>query len=185
MEVKKTITSIFMVPTLKIDRDLLKDNGFINGYIADERRDVQHKDAVCLLFKPQNLDKFRTFLDGEYERTKSVIDDYDYEDGYVVVVYKLDTKWKKDFSLVRQGLYSQTSDKFQAAFPKSVKIVRHGMTIEKTSIQYKIFNKSSDLRDYWEGRLDVAFTDDMELWNGFIIENETLNLHKLKEEQTV
>ncbi len=185
MEVKKTITSIFMVPTLKIDRDKLKENGFINGYSIDKRRDAQYNECIYLLFKPENLDKFRSFLEGEYERTKSVIDDYDYEDGYVVVVYKLDTKWRRDFASVRKGSYSQTSEKFQAMFPKNIKIIRYGMTVEKTSIQYRIFNKTSDLRDYWEDRLDVSFTDDMELWDGFIIENETLDLEKLKQEETV
>lgn len=185
MELKKTITSIFMVPTLMIDRGLLKDNGFINGYSTDKRRDAQHEGCIYLLFKPNNLDKFRLFLDKEYDRTKAVIDDYDYEDGYVVVVYKLDTKWKKDFGLIREGLYSQTSEKFQAVFPKNVKIVRFGMTIEKVSIQHKIFNKTNDLRNYWEEKLDVSFTDDMELWDGFMFDNETLNLDKLKQEETV
>ena len=95
MELKKTITSIFMVPTLKINRDKLKENGYLNGYMSDVRRDVQYQNAVYLLFQPSNLDKFREFLDDEYQRTKQLIDDYDYEDGFVVVVYTLDKKWKK------------------------------------------------------------------------------------------
>jgi hypothetical protein len=185
MEVKKTITSIFMVPTLKIDKDVLKDNGFINGYAMDKEREVHTDGCIYLLFKPKDLDKFRVFLDKEYERTKNVIDDYDYENGHVVVVYKLDTKWKKDFALVREGLYSQTSTKFQAMFPKNIKFVRHGIPIEKVSVQYRIFNKTQDLRDYWEDRLDISFTDDMELWDGFIYDNETLDLEKLKQEETV
>lgn len=185
MEVKKTITSIFMVPTLKIDKEQLTNNGFINGYAIDKRRDAQYEGCVYLLFKPENLDKFREFLDKEYERTKAVIDDYDYEDGYVVVVYKLDTKWKKDFALVREGLYSQTSSKFQAVFPKNIKFIRHGISIEKMSVQYRIFNKTQELRDYWEDRIGISFTDDMELWDGFILENETLDLEKLKQEETV
>lgn len=185
MEVKKTITSIFMVPTLKIDRDKLKENGFINGYSMDSRRDAHYEGCIYLLFKPENLDKFRSFLDGEYERTKTVIDDYDYEDGFVVVVYKLDTKWKKDFANIREGLYSQTSAKFQGIFPKNVKFIRNSITVEKLSVQYRIFNKTQDLRDYWEDRLDISFTEDMELWDGFITENETLDLEKLKQEETV
>ena len=109
-----------MVPTLKIDRGNLRDNGFLNAYVADKGKDIQHKDAIYLLFKPKDLDKFREFLDKEYERTKSVIDDYDYEDGYVVVVYKLNPKWKKDFMLVREGLYSRTSEEFQKLFPQVI-----------------------------------------------------------------
>ena len=40
MERKHTITSIFIVPTLNIDRGKLNDNGFVNGYIKDKKRDV-------------------------------------------------------------------------------------------------------------------------------------------------
>ena len=80
MERKHTITSIFIVPTLSIGKDKLINNGFVNGYIKDGKRDVQYENAVYLLFKPKDLDKFREFLDGEYERTQSLIDDYDYED---------------------------------------------------------------------------------------------------------
>ena len=80
MEIKKTITSIFMVPTLGINKELLKGNGFINGYSKDGSRDVQYQGSVYLLFKPAKLQVFREFLDGEYERTKTIIDDYDYND---------------------------------------------------------------------------------------------------------
>ena len=100
MERKHTITSIFIVPTLSIGREKLIDNGFVNGYIKDGMRDVQYENAVYLLFKPTNLDKFKVFLDKEYEKTKSIIDDYDYEDGYVVVVYEINSKLKNDIESV-------------------------------------------------------------------------------------
>lgn len=185
MEVVKTITSIFMVPTLKIDKDSLNANNFVNGYIQDLRRDVQYKDAVYLLFKPENLDKFREFLDKEYERTKEVIDDYDYEDGYVVVVYTLNKKWKKDFSLVQEGLYSRTSKEFQNIFPKIVKVKKGDLHRDEVSLQFRIFNKTEELRTYWENRLDVEFTEEMELWRMFDMDEEKLDLDKIKEQQLV
>jgi hypothetical protein len=73
MDIKKTITSIFIVPTLSIGRERLLNNGYINGYIKDNRKDIQYDSCVYLLFKPKDLDKFRDFLDEEYERTKSII----------------------------------------------------------------------------------------------------------------
>lgn len=186
MEVRKTITSIFMVPTLKIDRGQLRDNGFLNAYIADQRRDVQHKDAVYLLFKPEDLDKFRDFLETEYQRTKNVIDDYDYEGGYVVVVYKLDSKWKKDFLLVREGLYSKTSESFQNVFPRVIKAdKKRGVIKDQVSLQFRVFTRSEELIKYWENKLDVVFTNDMEVWDGFHVENETLDLDKIKTEELV
>jgi hypothetical protein len=181
MEIKKTITSIFMVPTLKVGKEKLVDNNFINAYSKDGRKDVQYENAVYLLFKPDSLDKFKEFLDGEYERTKNIIDDYDYEDGYVVVVYALNDKFKRDFKLIRQGKYSTTSPEFQALFPKIVKIKKNGLHKDEISLQYRVFNKTEDLRVFWEEKFDVEFDDDMEVWGTFIEEDETLNLNKIKE----
>ena len=185
MELKKTITSIFIVPTLKINRDKLKENGYLNGYMSDVRRDIQYQNAVYLLFQPTNLDRFREFLINESERTRQLIDDYDYEDGFVVVVYTLDKKWKKDFALIREGLYSQTSQEFQDDFPKVIKIIKSGLHRDEISLQYRIFKKTDDLRTYWEERLDMQFTEDMEVWNGFDIDNEELDLDKIKQEELV
>jgi hypothetical protein len=181
MEVKKTVTSIFIVPTLGIGRDNLHDNGYINGYIQDARRDVQYENSVYVVFKPKDLYKFRNFLDKEYERTKQIIDDYDYEAGYVVVVYQLDKKLDSDITLIKAGQYSKTSKNFQAIFPKIVKLKLNGLHRDEISIQYRIFNKTEDLRQYWEDKLGVEFDEDWEVWDGFDEEQETLNLDKLKE----
>ncbi len=170
-----------MVPTLKVPKDALRGNGFINAYIKDARKEDQYKGCVYLLFKPENLDKFREFLDGEYERTKAVIEDYDYEDGYVVVVYQLDEKYKNDFTLVQCGKYSKTSANFQKLFPKVVKITRNGLSKDEVSLQYRIFNKAEDLISFWETKLGIEFEDDYEVWDGWDEEKEILELDKIKE----
>lgn len=182
MDIKKTITSIFMMPTLKIpnSKESLMGNGFINAYDKDATADVEYDNAVYLLFKPTNLDKFREFLDNERERTKSLIDDYDYN-GYVVVVYQLNTKFKDDFDLVRRGKYSKTSHDFQELFPKVVKIMKNGFHKDEISLQYRIFNKTQDLIEFWENKFNISFGKDMEVWGGFFEEEEILNLDKIKE----
>lgn len=182
MSVVKTITSIFIVPTLKLGKEHLVNNNFLNGYIADLRRDVQYEDAVYLLFKPDDLDRFREFLENQYESNHMLIDDYDYEDGFVVVVFKLDMKHKKDLDLIMRGKYSQTSQKFKDIFPKVVKVVKNHLHKDEISLQYRIFKKTQDLRDYWEDRTGVVFTEDMEVWPGFDLLNESLDLDKVKEQ---
>ena len=181
MSVRKTITSIFMVPTLGIKRDKLIENGYINGYVSDKRRDVQHRNAVHLLFKPENLDKFREFLDAEYERTKDIIEDYDYEGGFVVVVYKLNQDYADDFKLVKSGRYSKTSKQFQLMFPKVIKITKHGLHKDEISLQYRIFNRTQDLIDFWEEKLGITFDNDQEVWDGFDEHKEVLNIKTIKE----
>jgi hypothetical protein len=181
MEIKKNITSIFMVPTIKAPKDALKNNGFINAYIKDARREDQYKGCIYLLFKPEDLDKFREFLDNEYERTKNIIEDYDYEDGYVVVVYQLDDKYNKDFDLIRLGKYSKTSSAFQKMFPKIVKLYRNGLHRDELSLQYRIFNRADDLIEFWENKLVTTFEDEYEVWDGFDESKEILELDKIKE----
>jgi hypothetical protein len=181
MERKHTITSIFIVPTLSIGKEKLLDNGFVNGYIKDNKRDIQYENAVYLLFKPEDLDKFRNFLDNEYERTKSIIDDYDYEDGYVVVVYEINPRLKGDVELVKQGKYSQTSPAFQGIFPKVVQIKKNGLRRDEISLQYRVFNKTEDLVKFWEDKLDINLPSDVEVWYGFFDDFETLDLDKIKE----
>ena len=181
MERKHTITSIFIVPTLSIGRGKLIDNGFVNGYIKDGKRDIQYENAVYLLFKPTDLDKFREFLDGQYEKTKSIIDDYDYEDGYVVVVYEINPRLKNDVELIKQGKYSQTSKKFQEIFPKVVKIRKNGLSRDEISLQFRVFNKTEDLVQFWEDKLGVELPEDVEVWHGFFEDFETLDLDKIKQ----
>jgi hypothetical protein len=181
MEFKKTITTAFIVPTLGISKEQLNINDFINGYSKDANRDVQYENCIYVLFRPSNVDRFRLFLEKEYERVK-VVDDYDYEGGYVIVVYELDKKYSKDFSLVRQGKYSKTSKQFQEQFSKMVKINTGGNNFrEDVSLQYRVFTKSKDLVEYWENRLDIKIDEDQELWNGFHEEMETLYIDKIRE----
>lgn len=178
---KKTITSVFMVPTLEIPKGQLLEKGFINAYSKDSHREVQYDDCIYLLFNPKDLDDFREFLESEYERTKSVIDDYDYEDGYVVVVYKLNSKFQRDFDLVRSGKYSKTSLAFQKLFPQTVKVKVGKYYKEEMSLQYRVFNKTEDLIKFWEDALGVEFDEDQEIWHGYDEDSETLNLEIVKE----
>lgn len=171
-----------MVPTLKVPKDALRNNGFINAYIKDARKEDQYKESIYLLFKPENLDKFREFLDDEYERTRSIIEDYDYEDGYVVIVYKLDTKYKKDYQLVKYGKYSKTSKEFQKLFPKIIKIVKNGLHRDELSLQYRIFNRAEDLIEFWQDKLGIEWEDEYEVWEGWDEQKEILNLDKIKEQ---
>lgn len=176
-----TITSIFIVPTLKIDKNQLKDNNFINAYIKDLTREEQYEDAAYLLFKPKDLELFKDFVDAEYDRTESIIDDYDHDGGLVVLVYTLDPDFKHDFEFVKHGHYSRTSKEFQKLFPKVIKVIKNGMYKDEISLQHRVFNKSEDLKNYWEDRFGQSLSDDMEVWEGFDEKNETLDIDKIKE----
>ena len=189
MEIKKTYamsgfkytnSTIFMVKTLNIPRNELKNNDFLNAYSKDNLWDKHSENAIYLLFRPKDLDRFRTFLDSEYERTKSVIEDYGYPDGFFVVVYQLDPNFKVDFDLVRQGKYSKTSLPFQNLFPKLIKIERGGISSDEISLQYRVFNKTLDLKKFWEDKFNITYDEDQAVWDGYREDDETLNIDKIK-----
>ena len=182
MEFKRTVTTIFMVPTLGFPRDALIGNGFINGYSKDGSREVQYENCIYLLFLPTNVDKFRVFLENQYAVSSDIVDDYDYEGGYVVVVYKLNTQYEKDFGLIRKGKYSKTSKEFQNLFSRIVKL-KPGK--DEISLQYRIFNKTEDLVKFWEDKFDVEFDSDQEVWRGWDEEDETLYIDKIKQNKKV
>lgn len=173
-----TITNLFFVITTGVSREALNENNFINAYIADSSLSVQYPDCIYLLFKVENKAKFRRFLDDERERTHSLIEDYDYADGYTVVVYALDMKWWEDFQIIKTGKYSQTSKEFQALFPRVTKIKINGLYKDELCLQFMIFNKTPNLIKHWEDKFNINFGDDMEVWDGWNIERETLNMNE-------
>lgn len=176
---KYTVSAIFMVPPLKIDNKTLEENNFINAYSKDKTGTI-YEDSVYLLFKPENYKLFDYFLVEERERSKFLVDEYDYEGGFVVLVYNLDSKYKSDWDLIKQGRYSKTSQEFQNLFPKVKKIMVDGKHRDELSIQHRIFRKATDLKEYWEDKLKVEFSSDMECWEGFDEQKETLDINQIK-----
>ena len=179
MKLTRSITTLFMVKPLGLTIEQVERHGFINAYINDVNQDYQYQDCVYLLFKPSDMDTFANFLELEKMRA-NVVDDYDYEGGYVVVVYKSDPNHKADLDLVKQGLYSKTSKQFQNLFPKVIKLMKNGKHRDEISLQYRIFNRTQDLINFWEEKLNVRFSSDQEVWEGFHIERETLNIENIK-----
>lgn len=174
-----TNTNIFIVPTLKIKKEDLDENNFVSAFCSDLNKEA-HENCAFLLFKPKNIDRFKLFVDSERERTPSLIDDYDYEGGYVVLIYILDKKFLKDFELIKQGKYSKTSDKFQQLFPKKKELFVDGKHRDEISLQWRIFKKTNDLKLRWEEDLGIEFKEDMEVWDGWNEKKETLDIENYK-----
>jgi hypothetical protein len=162
------------------------DVGF--SYVLTERNNERPEgfDSGVLIMsgtsKSRILDSLKIVIKNHnYNTSKNILDDYDYEDGYIVVVYVLNPDYTKDYQLVKQGKYSKTSKEFQTLFPKIIKIVKNGLRKDEISLQYRVFNKTEDLKKFWEDKLDVIFDQENEIWHGFVEEKEVLNLDKIKQ----
>ena len=179
MKLTKSICTLFLIRPLGLTYADLEKHGFINAYIKDVNQDHHYENCIYLLFKPSDMDIFMDFLEKERE-VRDLVDDYDYEGGYVVVVYSLPSKFYKDYNLIKQGLYSRTSKEFQEIFPKVIKIIKNGKHRDEISLQYRIFNRTQDLINFWEEKLNIVFQPDQEVWEGFHTERETLDFNKMK-----
>lgn len=175
----KTISRVFMAPTLGINKLEAEKHGLINSFLKDKSAGIEEKDCIILAFRPANETGFQQFLNSEIRRTNSLIRHYSYPCGLKMLVYKLDPKYALDFELVKQGKYSKTSKSFQGLFPKFVKVKSlFGVEEEKISLQYRVFNKTNDVRRFWETRLGVDFSEDQELWPIMSMEKETFHVSR-------
>lgn len=168
---RKNCTTIFLLPGIGHHRQELLQYGFISAYLDDIEHEVHHEDCIYTLFKPDNMILFQEFLKVEY-RSSPVVEDYDYEGGYIVVVYKFPDKFMTEYNLCLEGKYSKFSSEYKKLFPDKIKTEK-GMT---NSLQHRIFNRTEDIKKYWEKKIGEKLPADMELWSSPDMSKEVLDI---------
>lgn len=184
-------STIFLLYPLGIERRKIAQLGFIQAYLLDAEKDVDYQNPVFLLFKPDSPTIFQAFVDSEYERTNKItntvdiIEDYDYIDGHVVLVYQFPKEFEEDYNKFLKGKYSKFSKKFKETYPKTIKMkTEEGRIIEEVSTQYRIINRTSEFKDYLEDVFgEGTFSEDMEYWSKPDMDKETLTFDKLKKKE--
>ena len=181
-----TASNLFMVPLLSIPRYKLNIHGLINSFLINGESEEQIENVLYLLFTPPNIDKFNDFIEQEKEEVGLIIvSEQDFPPNFVLLGCKLPEEFKDDYKLFWEGKFSQMSKDFKNRIPDKVRMSSgNGKTIAKTSIQHMIFEKNPELRLHWENRLDVIFTDDLELWSIPDTEKETFKLFKHEKSTT-
>jgi len=173
----KNCSTIFLLPGVgHLRQDLLK-YGFIGAYLDDAHHNIHYDKALYLMFKPENIKEFQDFLQKEYEEKPFVLEDYDYRGGFVVVVYKFNEKYSHEYELLKQGKYSKFSQEYISLFPMSTRVKNEfGIEEVKYSLHYHIFNRTLEIREYWERKTGEKIPTDMELWSTPDMEKEVLNI---------
>jgi hypothetical protein len=184
---KSTLTTILLLPAIGLSRRSLLKYGFINAYLADIDAEIKFKDCVYLLFRPDSIEKFEAFFLRE-RTSENFVTQYDYEGGYIVLVYSILDKFKEDYKIFLEGKYSQFSTEYRETFPKFVRVINPetGQQENQISLQFHIINKSAALKNMWEEELKVKFKDlgeDMEVWEKYNIHKETLDIEQIRKEQ--
>jgi hypothetical protein len=181
---KMTISSIFLVPLLGIDRTKLNANGYVNSYLFCNIIPIDF-DNYCLylLFKiSENNSEFEEFLIFLKQNIKGeIIYEYETVDSFFILVYKLEDEINEDIEKILNGDYSKISDKLLNKIPKFINInTRFGKTKEY-SFAYMIYKKNKILREMWEKILDIKLDEESEVWDKKSIEDETLTFKKIEE----
>jgi hypothetical protein len=176
-----TCSTIFLLPAIGLQRKDILKYGFMNAYLNDINHEPQHDLSLYLLFKPGDMDAFQVFLDKEYKRTKSLIEDYDYAGGYVVTVYRMSQEYLKEYEMFLKGKYSKFRKKYMQLFAKTVEVMdENGKIITETSLAHHIFDRTPSMREYWEEKLGENLDEDAEMWSKPDFRGgETLDIYKI------
>lgn len=160
--------------------DKLLTYRIVNSYLRDKDREDLLTNVLFVLFKPDDWPEFETFVE-QQEQTKDFLEEYDYEGGYVVLVYRIPFSLKRDFEKFKEGKYSEFSASTKNLFKKMIPDGRMGKL--QKSLQWEIFEKEPDLREQLEDDLDVVLPDDSEVWSIPSTIKETLNINQIRDNE--
>jgi len=174
---RKNCTTIFLLPGIGHTRQELLPYGFVAAYLDDLQHEVHYEEALYLLFKPEDVPAFQKFLEEEYRKPSLILEDYDYRGGFVVVVYKVDNRYLPEYQLFLQGKYSRFSAEYVSQFPMEILVdLPKGGKVVKKSLHYHIFNRTKEIKDYWERKIGEKIPEDMELWSSPDMDKEVLDI---------
>lgn len=176
----RTNTSLFLLPGLGLTINELKPYGFVNAYIGDMKHD-HYSYCVYLLFKPSNIMEFNAFLEGQYLKGQ-MIDEYDYEGGYVVVVYKFPEQFEQEYKLFLSGKYSEFRKKYKDLFPIEIHSEDNDGPFTQPSFFFHVFNRTKELEKYWFEKIGVHLSKDSEYWSKPDVIKETLNIDEIEKD---
>jgi hypothetical protein len=167
-KIKRTNSFWFLLPMLELSISRLKKFGLINCYLDDNLNNYGHNKCLHLLFSysEQDLSKFNDYLD-LLSKHKLFIDLYDTEGhGDVMIIFKIPDEHLPILDLFLQGKYSEFPLEFKTKFFKE-KSVDGAITEE-----WKILNKHEDMRKFQEIKTGVAISEEWEVWDIPVPEEE-------------
>lgn len=149
--------------------------GMINSYLKDKAREDLTGDLLFVLFKPKDFDYFELFVQEQEGNNSAFLEDYDYADGYVVLVYRIREELKKDFELFKQGKYSKLSELIRKSYDREVRAFIKPIP----SFQWEVFRRATRLRKELEEFFETQLEKEAELWAIPDMNKETLDIEKI------
>jgi hypothetical protein len=172
--VKKSKTTLFLLPLLQLDWFELQENGFVNAYLGDDDYEIICDNHLFLLFNPYKFTVgFENFCQKLRDNPLFSLE-YDcpnYENGKVMFVFGIPSEYQHILPNFKKGEYSKMDKRYvNKFFPKYID--------SKVSIRWKVFYKDPSLKAFWEEKLAVEIAADKELWDIPEANEEVLNYNK-------
>lgn len=200
-----TNTSYFILPLFKVPLMKLDEYGFVNSFLYDKNKadNLPNGKTIYILFRPNEAQKVPLQKQIEdWETNGFFIEDYDYSDGYVVVILRFPDKYKDQYKLFLQGRYSEFSEDYKNEIPRKVSVIlpSTGELYEDDSLQFLIINKRIRLKNYWKDQTDFDLGPEDEYWGKPVMEDyqfkdaddniktvkgETMDIDKIIEERKI
>lgn len=172
MKVQQTNTTRFILPCFGVQLEEYRKLGFINSFLSDVNDPHIYNDniPIYLLFKPsiKQLPLLQEKIDQleEQDENKNIIlNDYDYDGNFVIIVLKLPERFKNDFKLFLEGKYSHLSKEIQKYYPVEVATTLDEDFIPGKSLQWLACNRSSKLKTWVEKKYGLDLKDSLEYWS--------------------
>ncbi|RTL05533.1 hypothetical protein EKK58_07730 [Candidatus Dependentiae bacterium] len=153
-----TKTTSFIRPIIDIPYQLLLNNGFQDSYLGmySKTQDEWGK-SIYFSFKIEMISEYlRKLLLNVPEFVSITIDK-----NLLIFEFEINTEdYEKIIVPFLDGKYSKVCRDFvKKNFPRVL------LNPRRVSNNWKVFNKHEDLKKYWEERIGVEFTEDMEVWS--------------------
>lgn len=178
---KLNLTSLFLLPIYGIYHQV-KKVGFVNAYLSDVNREpINNTDIhLYLLFHPDpeqmiELEDIREKL--EAIDNSPLLEDYDYEDGYVVLVLKFPEQFRDDYNKFLLGKYSKFSHEFKNKLPRETVVDLHGEKIPGKSFQLMVCDKDKRLIKNFKDKMDLDISEAEEYWSIYDEKLNNLNIN--------
>ena len=158
-------STLFLLHPLGLSRKALEGTGFCNCYLRDENKpEYEGMNVVLLLFHVKSKERFNWFVAKERVRTNLFIDEYDYDEGYVVLVYEFPEELAEDFERFKLGKYSEFSEQMKSCYPTEQEVIIEGKRMKSPSIQHMIVERVGEWKDIIEESLGVHLDNEAEYW---------------------